>query len=95
MHQYLREGDINMFDDFLDQLVEFRAFSNYCQAFRIIPKLISAAKYNEFLDKVAFMVLSTMKKSRFTKFLNLNLVKDLKVLVGRYFSLNPSKFSVI
>ena len=59
MHQYFKEGDIIMFDDFLDPLGEFMAFSNYCQAFRIKPKLISAVKYKEFFDKVTFMVSCT------------------------------------
>ncbi len=50
-----------MFDDFLDPLGEFLAFSNYCQAFRIKPKLISAVKYGDLFDKVAFMVMSSVK----------------------------------
>lgn len=61
MHQYFKEGDIIMFDDFLDPLGEFMAYSNYCQTFRIKPKLISAVKYGKLLDKVAFMVMSTVK----------------------------------
>ena len=35
MHHYLKEGDIIMFDDFLDTLGEFMLFSNYSQAFKI------------------------------------------------------------
>ena len=61
MHQYLKEGDIIMFDDFLDPLGEFMAFGNYCQAFRIEPKLISAVKYRSLFDKVAFMVTNAVK----------------------------------
>ena len=61
MHHYLKEGDIIMFDDFLDPLGEFMAFGNYCQAFRIAPKLITAVKYRELFDKVAFMVISAVK----------------------------------
>ena len=56
MHHYLTEGDVIMFDDFLDPLGEFMAFNNYCQAFRLKPKLISAVKYRGLFDKVAFMV---------------------------------------
>ena len=37
MHQYLGKWDVLMFDDFLDPLGEFKAFSDYCQAFRIKP----------------------------------------------------------
>ena len=36
-----------MFDDFLDPLGEFMAFSNYSQAFKIKTKLISAVKFGE------------------------------------------------
>ena len=61
MHHHLKEEDIIMFDDFLDPLGEFMAFSNYCQAFRILPKVISAVKYGELFDKVAFMVISAIK----------------------------------
>ena len=61
MHHYLKEGDIIMFDDFLDPLGEFMAFGNYCQAYRIEPKLITAVKYGDFFDKVAFMVMRTSK----------------------------------
>jgi hypothetical protein len=61
MHYYLKEGDIILFDDFLDPLGEFMAFNNYCQAFRISPKLISGVKYGELFDKVAFMVISAIK----------------------------------
>jgi hypothetical protein len=61
MHHYLTEGDAIMFDDFLDPLGEFMAFSNYCQAFRLKPKLISAIKYRGLFDKVAFMVMSAVK----------------------------------
>ena len=61
MHYYLKEGDIILFDDFLDPLGEFMAFSNYCQAFRITPKLISAVKYGELFDKVVFMVISAVR----------------------------------
>ena len=59
MHRYLRDGDIIMFDDFLDPLGEFRAFSDYCQAFRIKPRIISAVKYGNLFDKVAFIVNSS------------------------------------
>ena len=61
MHHYLKEGDIIMFDDFLDPLGEFMAFRNYCQAYRIEPKLITAVKYGNLFDKVAFMVMRTSK----------------------------------
>ena len=61
MHHYLKEGDIIMFDDFLDPLGEFMAFCNYCQAFMIEPKLIAAVKYGDLFDKVAFIVMSTAK----------------------------------
>ena len=61
MHQYLRRGDVLMFDDFLDPLGEFMAFSNYSQAFKIKTKLISAVKFGELFDKVGFMVISTVK----------------------------------
>ena len=61
LHHRLKEGDIIMFDDFLDPLGEFLAFSNYCQAFRIKAKLISAVKYGDLFDKVAFMLMSNMK----------------------------------
>ena len=61
MHHYLKEGDIIMFDDFLDPLGEFMAFSNYSQAFKIKTKLISAVKFGELFDKVGFMVISTVK----------------------------------
>ena len=61
MHHYLKEGDIIMFDDFLDPLGEFMAFGNYCQAYRIEPKLITAVKYGNLFDKVAFMVMRTSK----------------------------------
>ena len=56
MHYYLKEGDIIMFDDFLDPLGEFMAFSNYCQAFRIKLRIISAVKYGKLSDKASFMV---------------------------------------
>ena len=49
-----------MFDDFLDPLGEFFAFSNYCQALRIETKLITAVKYGDLFDKVAFMVISAV-----------------------------------
>ena len=61
MHHYLKGGDIIMFDDFLDPLGEFMAFSNYSQAFKIKTKLISAVKFGELFDKVGFMVISTVK----------------------------------
>ena len=61
MHHYLKEGDIIMFDDFLDPLGEFMAFSNYSQAFKIKTKLISAVKFGELFDKVGFMAISTVK----------------------------------
>ena len=61
MHHYLKEGDIIMFDDFLDPLGEFMAFGNYCQAFRIELKPITAVKYGKLFDKVAFMVISDVK----------------------------------
>ena len=60
MHQYLKEGDIFMFDDFLDPLGEFKVFSDYCVAFRIKPKIISAVKCEHLFDKVAFRVMSTI-----------------------------------
>ena len=50
-----------MFDDILDPLGEFMAFSNYCQAFRLKPKLISAVKYRDLFDKVALKVMSAVK----------------------------------
>ena len=52
IHYYLIEGDIIMFDDFLDPLGELIAFGNYCQAYRIEPKLINAVKYGGFLTKL-------------------------------------------
>ena len=61
MHYYLKEGDMIIFDDFLDPLGEFMAFTNYCQAFKVKPKLISAVKYGNLFDKVAFMVMRTSK----------------------------------
>ena len=61
MHQYFEEGDIIMFEDFLYPLGEFMAFSNYCEAFTIKPKLISAVKLGELFDKVEFMETSTLK----------------------------------
>ena len=58
-----------MLDDFLDPLGEFMAFGNYCQAFRLEPKLITASKYRALFDKVAFMVMNTAKKVQFFKIL--------------------------
>lgn len=55
MHQFLRKGDVLMFDDFLDPLGEFKAFNDYCIALRIKPNIISAVKYGKLFDKVAFM----------------------------------------
>ena len=43
-----------MFDDFLVPLGEFRAFSDYCQAFREQSKIISVVKYGSSFDKTAF-----------------------------------------
>ena len=56
LHSYFRNGDIIIFDDFQDPLGEFRAFSDYCQAFRVKPKIISAVKYGSFFDKAAFTI---------------------------------------
>ena len=56
-----------MFDDFLDLFGEFMAFGNYCQVFRIEPKLNTAVKCGALFDKVAFMVMSTAKKVLFFK----------------------------
>jgi len=55
MHQYLKKGDVLMFDDFLDPLGEFKAFSDYCQAFRIKPEIVSAVMYGKIFDKAAFI----------------------------------------
>ena len=55
MHQYLRKGDVLMFDDFLDPLGEFKGFSDYCQAFRIKPEIVSAVRYGKLSDKVTFV----------------------------------------
>ncbi len=55
MHQYLRKGDVLMFDDFLDPLGEFKAFSDYCQALRIKPEIVSAVRYGKLFDKAAFI----------------------------------------
>ncbi|MCW6169356.1 MAG: TylF/MycF family methyltransferase [Thermoplasmatales archaeon] len=56
LHPYLKDGDVIMFDDFLDPLGEFRAFNDYCQAFRVKPRTISAVKYGKLFDKTAFML---------------------------------------
>ena len=56
MHQYLRKGDVLMFDDFLDPLGEFKAFSDYCQTFRIKPEIVSAVRYGKIFDKAAFIL---------------------------------------
>lgn len=61
MHYYLKEGDMIIFDDFLDPLGEFMAFTNYCQACKVKPKLISAVKYGNLFDKVAFKVVGSTK----------------------------------
>ena len=55
MHQYLRKGDVLMFNDFLDPLGESKAFSDYCQAFRIRPEIVSAVRYGKLFDKAAFI----------------------------------------
>jgi len=56
LHPYLRKGDILMFDDFLDPLGEFRAFNDYCHAFRVDIKMISGVKYGKLFDKAAFIL---------------------------------------
>lgn len=56
LHHYFMAGDIIMFDDFLDPLGEFKAFSDYCQAFRVKPTIVSAVKYGHLFDKTAFIL---------------------------------------
>ena len=84
MHHYLKEGDIIMFDYFLDPLGEFMAFSNYCQAYRTRLKLIPSVKYGELFDKVAFMVMQPQSKCGSSKFLHLKTV-DFNVYGERFF----------
>lgn len=56
LHPYLRNGDIIMFDDFLDPVGEFRAFSDYRKAFRVQAKIVSAVKYGKLFDKAIFII---------------------------------------
>ena len=44
-----------MFNDFLDPLGEFKAFSDYYQAFRIRPETVSAVRYGKLFGKAAFI----------------------------------------
>ena len=55
MHLYMRKGNVLIFDDFLDPLREFEAFSDYCHAFRIRPETVSAVRYGKLFDKAAFI----------------------------------------
>ena len=41
---------------FLDPLGEFKAFSDYSQAFRIKPEIVSAVRYGKLFDKAAFIL---------------------------------------
>ena len=84
MQYCLKEGDIILFDNFLDQLGEFMAFSNYCQAYRTTLKLIPSVKYGELFDKVAFMVMQPQSKCGSSKFLHLKTV-DFNVYGERFF----------
>ena len=54
MNFILEPDDIIIFDDLLDPLGEFHAFTDYCQAYIRHPKLIGAVKYGKFFEKAAY-----------------------------------------
>ena len=50
-HQYLRKGDVLTFDDFLNPLGKFKAFSDYSPAFKIKPEIVSAVRYGRLFER--------------------------------------------
>ena len=55
-HRILVNGDIIIFDDFMDPVGEFKAFLDYCHAFGINPRLIAYVAYGKFIDKATFIL---------------------------------------
>lgn len=55
LHYHLMKDDIIIFDDFLDPIGEFKAFNDYCQAFKVHTTLLAAVKSGKLIDKCAFL----------------------------------------
>lgn len=56
LRRILVNGDIIIFDDFMDPVGEFKAFLDYCHAFGINPRLIAYVAYGKFIDKATFIL---------------------------------------
>ena len=54
LSSFFEPGDIIMFDDFFNPLHEFRAWSDYCQSFRVSARPVSLVKRGPFYENVAF-----------------------------------------
>lgn len=55
IHPLLREGDILMFDDFLDPVGEFKAFIDYTSCHRFYPSPIATMKNKKLIERIAFI----------------------------------------
>ncbi len=55
LHPLFKNGDIVIFDDFIDPIGEFLLFEEYCSSFFVTPKVLSMVVWKGLADKVAFM----------------------------------------